>query len=40
MSALADFAHKFGSQPRELKIGQSFFTDDANTVFHTIRCKL
>ncbi|KAH9414822.1 chromatin modification- protein VID21 [Dermatophagoides pteronyssinus] len=37
MSALADFSHKFGSQPRELKIGQSFFTDDANTVFHTIR---
>lgn len=42
MSALTDFVHKFGTQPRELKIGQSFFTDDddANTtLFHTIRCK-
>ncbi|KAJ6225329.1 hypothetical protein RDWZM_003874 [Blomia tropicalis] len=36
MSALADFAHKFGSQSRELKIGQSFFNDN-DSVFHTVR---
>lgn len=38
MSALADFAHKFGSESRELRIGQSFF-NDSDSCFHTIRCK-
>ncbi|KAF7489723.1 Ell-associated factor Eaf [Sarcoptes scabiei] len=36
MNTFAEFLHKFGSQPRELKIGQSFF-NDTDEAFHTIR---
>lgn len=39
MSALADFAHKFGSSSREVTIGQSFFLPEPEHIFHTIRCK-